>query len=423
MYVMDYKISKDLHKFRDKICQLVEQYLLSNRVSVTDNKKMIISKAVGCFVGNLPRCGTTMGITLDHNHYSEGHIVNGRRINRRVSHRYTVILFDCLTKLGYIDLNKGYVDYNGSWHMVKGIWEPVDKSSGYIELKDPLIDMRNHYEQKSSRSLRDNVVVLRDKCAQDVTFRITDPLKEKVTMLNKYNKFSLTQSVLCNSFYCDVQMYKVFNIDFNKGGRSFMSGENNIQSLSKEQRKRLTIEGKATCCYDYQGFEPSLLYSMEQEIMDDDPYHIDLNGYDKDLLRKVCKGILLRMINTEHRDECYKACLFFIAEEFNVVKLHQEGLIPQDRIAVRVILECLEDKHDIIMHRMYKGYGLTIQNVGSAVNDYVVEYFVQRSILPLQIHDAFIVDKDHESDLQDVMHKAFDTVLGFSDNVRLVKEF
>ena len=265
--------------------------------------------------------------------------------------------------------------------------------------------------------------MLRDVEKNNITFRSNQLTKRKIDMLRSYNKLSLSNEVSFNDKSCDVQMYKVFNIDFNKGGRSFMSGENNIQSLSKEQRKRLTIEGKGTCCYDYQGFEPSLLYSMEQEIMDDDPYHIDLNGYDKDLLRKVCKGILLRMINTEHRDECYKACLFFIAEEFNVVKLHQEGLIPQDRIAVRVILECLEDKHDIIMHRMYKGYGLTIQNVGSAVNDYVVEYFVQRSILPLQIHDAFIVDKDHESDLQDVMHKAFDTVLGFSDNVRLVKEF
>ena len=419
MYVMDYNIDNNLYSMRDKIQEIFIDHLLSNNVTLTLHKRVLINRAVSCFVLNMPCHKLSMGITLKKDHYSNYPINNGQKIDRKVSYKYTKDLLTCLELLGYITIYKG----TSSWKYFNDEWIMSENSSGYIVIKQPLITIRDTYRTGLMRTNIKNVLILRDKSKKEITFKSNEFTKSKRVLLNSYNTLAIDHSVTCGDKICDVQSYKVYNTDFTKGGRSFMSGEDNIQSLTKEERKLITIDGKDTCCYDYRGFEPTIIYSMKKESLIDDPYEIVMEDYDEKVLRKLCKGILLRMLNTSDPDECYKICLFYVAEDFNVSDLYQRGLIPQKRIPIKGIIQRLEKKHAAILDCMYCNYGVTVQNIGSAINDYIVEYFVQRHVLPLQIHDSFIIDKDYDQELYDVMHQGFDIVLGFSDNVRLVKEF
>lgn len=249
-------------------------------------------------------------------------------------------------------------------------------------------------------------------------------MRNTVKFQSAYNDFSLKFNITMSDERYYVQSYKVFNINFGRGGRSFMEGSNTIQSVSKEKRSGVLVNGMACSCFDYHGFELALLYTMNQEVFEgDDFYRITLDGYDSDLLKKICKGFTLRMINCESETAAAAACREYIAKDFNVEFLYNQRMIPDPRIDVQLIMKAIEAKHHIVVDSFYNGVGGELQYAGSLINDYLLDYFMQRGVLVIQVHDAFIVTKEHEADLQVCMKRAFVDVLGFDDNVKITKEF
>ena len=424
MFIIDYKINKCLHDVRDYLTSEFLTYLERYGNKITQNKRDLAKKAVSCLLLNLytkhSTKQNTLHITLDKNHYSKAVIVNGKSTGRKVSYNYMRSLLDFLQFEDYITLEKGKVN---SFTFRFGYYEILDSESSKIVIKPKLTDILNNLVTDWKQEPLSNVIRLRDINKNEITFKMKGLVREVRDYLYEYNKFSLTKVVSLRDIIYDVQMYKVYNrSSFNKGARSFM--KDSIQNLSKQDRHDLVIDNIPVCAFDYKGFEPSLTYSIEQEVMEcEDPYCIDMKGYDDELLRKLCKTSLLIMLNADSKEEAFSAINLNIAKEYNLEKLYLEGKIPSTYIPTKIIMGLLEEKHHLIAHRFYKSFGLEVQYIGSLINDFVVSYMMQNyGQLVLQVFDEFLCQNTHADKLEKAMKLAFQHVFGNDKNCKIVRE-
>lgn len=424
VYVLDYKINKQLYRLRDCLIKEYLDYLESMYNKITKNKQDLASKAVSCFILNTySHCinkHDRVGVTLDESSYSQSLIVNGKNTGRKISYTYTRSFLDFLKLKGYINLSVGgkpeYGFYQGKWQIVSFV-------KSYIMFKDKLKELYSQYPlDNTDQETLTNVLILRDESKRSLTFKMNVHIKEVKNYLQRFNRFSKTVVVKGGAKVYDVQSYKVFNGTFQKGGRTQM--KNSVQGLSKQERHQITIGGESVCAYDFKGFEPSLAYSMSQEIMEcTDPYELDIKGYDKKVLRKFGKLAMLIMFNTDSKDIAHKALNAAVRSEFDIDSLCSSGKIPEPRIPVKFLMEELESKHHLIMDKFYKGFGVDLQYAGSLINDYVVEYMMQTyGCLVIQTHDEFIAPVNYRKELLECMKKGYEYVCGFSTNCRIVRE-
>lgn len=423
MFIIDTKIGKELNKIRDSLLSEYLTHLLKYGNKVTENKRNLAKGAVGCFVLNLHRSVVTskdfMYTTLHESNFSKGRVVNGKRVNRKVSYTYFRSFLDFMYFEDYIEIEKGRVE---SYKFEYGKMIPDQTISTKIRFNRKLKQLINDHELQSITIPLDNVIQLRNSDKESVSFKMPDHIKSVRNYLNDFNTLARQTEVCYNDKKFDVQMYKVYNdSSFKKGARSFMS--NSIQGLSKEQRKDVVIKGENVCIYDFVAFEPSILYTLQQEEMEGDPYEIELNGYDKAFLRKIVKTAMLMMLHAESEDKAHKAFNYYIAENFDVNKLYLDGTIPTEFIHTRVLFDEIKKKHVYIHSRFFKDEGLEIMYVGSLINDMIVDGMMQKyKVLVLQTHDEFSCAVGYHKELYDMMVYAWEYVLGNSINCKIKRE-
>ena len=429
MYIIDHKIPRYLTKFRDTILKEYLDWLSINYNKITNNKINIAKGAVGCFVLNFNKNMLSnkkaFGVTLSKNSYSKSRVVNGKNTKRKVSYQYTKSLYNFLHQNSYGELTTGgeIEDYQ----MIKGKWTPVSFSNSYFKPEKRLKDLYARYvKPKQVFDKLEDVLILRDsKSKYSEEFSMTHQQEGILDFLERYNSFSRTKDVRFKGDKLDTQIYKIFNTDFNHGGRSHMNCE--YQRLSSKDRTSVEIEGKKVVCYDYKGFEVSLAYSMNQEIMEmDDPYRIPeliSEGYDPDIARKIAKLAIIICLNVDSENDAKLAINKALSDNLKINELYEKGKIPDKTIPVSWVIEVVTENHYIINNLFFSAKGLQVQNVGSAVNDYVLDYMMQNhNQLVIQTHDDFSVIEEYEEELKTTMFKAYEHVLGFNDNCKIEKE-
>lgn len=432
VYKIDHKIPKYLFKLREVLVRDFEEYLEDNFVKLTENKRKLIKASVGCFVLNLNKSiiskRDTFGITLDQTNYSKKIVVNGRDTKRKVSYTYTKSLFQFLNQKDYGDLTVGgeVEDYG----LVDKQWVATVFSRSYFKLNDKLKTLYTKYVSKPDTfDALDNVLILREEDTRgnkkDKTYRNNEVTKQKVDYVNRYNKFSREVEVTYRDTRLDAQIYKVFNRDFDHGGRSIMVSE--YQRLNGEKRDEVVIGGEETCCYDYKGFEPSIAYSIKQEIMEGDPYTLEVlheKGYEVKTARKLAKAIFIICLNCDNITQAKRALSMWISENMDLENLYEKGKIPSKMIPTAEVIEIMLDHHHMIGEVFFSSHrGYCVQNVGAEINDFVLDSMIQNhKTLVIQVHDDFRCTVEKEKELKETMHKAYEYVLGFSDNCYIVKE-
>lgn len=427
LYKIDHKIPRHLHKMRDKLVKDFEEYLRSNFVNVTSNKHSLIEKSVSCLILNINKAmisgKTSLGITLQESNFSRSVIVNGRDTKRKVSYTYTKSLLNFLNLYNYIDLYIGgqVEDYT----FYQGNWVPTEFSKSYIKLEDKLINIYNEYVLKPKTfELLDDVVILRDEDKKQKTYKTSGYVKDKISYAKRYNKFSLEVEVMWREERIDTQIRKIYNKNFNTGGRSVMNCD--YQRLNGEKRDEVIIGGDITCCYDYKGFEPSIAYSIKQELMEGDPYEFDeliSQGYDKDIAREIAKATFVISLNCDNLTQAKRAVSMWISENLDLEKLYEQGKIPVKTIRTGKLIEIMLDYHHMIADIFFCSHrGFCVQNIGSEINDFVLDSMIQNhKTLVIQVHDDFRCTVEKEKELKQTMEKAYETVLGFNDNCHIVK--
>lgn len=183
---------------------------------------------------------------------------------------------------------------------------------------------------------------------------------------------------LDNGGRAQIQMHRVFNrADFELGGRFYGSYWQNL-----EDRTGFTINGEPTVETDYTGIHIAMLYQEAGKSMPADPYDID--GWP----RKQTKIALLVAINAPSHRKAVQA----LADWLRV-----EGNISDPFKAAQALLRAVKAKHPDIAHAFGSDAGIRLMRRDSELADRIMHELVRiTGIVPLCIHDGFIVQARHE---------------------------
>lgn len=365
---------------------------------------------------------TKVMLTFDKSSYRKAHIVNGSETKVKVSYQFTRWFLDYLSENNLGGYELGGAEFES--RKVNGQWKyfMVDTKPSIYTIPDKISQDMMDIKSNIGYIMEKNVIVLRGKDGKDITFRLDEYRKYIRELMLNYNKIGVESSIVNSGTGKDylIQLTKIYNTNFDKGGRMYDMG---IQSLSKQERKALTINGNETCIFDYKAFETSLIYSMQGESLLSDPYQIHIKGYDDKILREVGKMIMTRIYYCKNSVELRESVNSDLKDKFNLDKLVSEGKIPEKRIPTGYIIDKLVEKHECIMEHFYLNSDYDPSNLGSLVIDYILDYMMQNhKCLVIPVFDEIICDVKYEYEIQKVMKLAYSHVVGSEGNCMIVRE-
>ena len=332
----------------------------------------------------------------------------GKRLHSLfISYRAMIRVVDGLVGLGYVRTFVGFSDRERK----KGYQSRMQATDKLLRLID-----KNHVTLTMIEREDGPLIILRDKNKKNIGFEETVETLEMRESLASYNKFLKGFAIKIDrsedevgqilirkkktpvNFYCTA-MHRVFNEDFDKGGRFYGAW---WQGIPKELRPYITIDGETTSELDYGSQHLRLLYADNQDEyrwlkgVDDDPYSVP--GVDDDE-RKLLKKILLALVNAPDRLKAVQA----IREE--IIKNNWD--FPKDNAFINSRIDALLAKHSEIEDLAFSGKGIKLQRKDARLTEYVLKHMQAKGIPVLPIHDSFITPDRFLADLYSIMIEAY----------------
>ena len=182
--------------------------------------------------------------------------------------------------------------------------------------------------------------------------------------------------------------------DWHLGGR-FHGGW--WQRVGEDWRRQIYINDESTVEQDYSGLHINLLYGLKGIQPEGDPYQLDLLlDFNAQEQRKIVKSLLLMSINATSP-----------AKAFGAFRQKQ----PQGSAAaglkdkkLQVLLDCFKEKHPDIKDSICSDRGVHLMNIDGRITSKVINYFTQKRIPILTIHDSYITQSRHTGLLNKVMN-------------------
>lgn len=425
-YWLDSYVNKSIEPVIHKITEDLSEYLNKNERRGSTNRTKRY-KAVACFVCNTIRAlnknQDTVYISLNRNNFST--ILNGRK-TPLVSYSYTRAAMDMFSVKGWIDLDIGGVD---SWKLDgSGNWIPDESHFSSYKILEPLQRILFPYLKHENKLwLLNNVLYLRDKDSNLVEFPNNNKVKKMISRINAINKAAKSATFTYRGEDMpDVQFKRIFNEDFNKGGRFYADG-GTIQCWNQQDRLDIQIDGEPVVEMDFGCFHPRMLYAIEGIELEEgfDPYYVEWGSeYDPKEVRNFVKRALLIMINAEHEEGARGAIGKLIADETKAAKKAAEedrqyikkyGSIKSP-VKITQLMDELSMRNQAIEYYFNSGHGIILQNLDSQIAEYVLDHFAVQGEAAVSVHDSFIVKESLKEELVSVMKEAYEHVVGNSFN-------
>jgi hypothetical protein len=199
----------------------------------------------------------------------------------------------------------------------------------------------------------------------------------------------------------DRTLYRVFNDEhFTTNGRLYGGW---WQSIPRDFRQFILINGKRTVELDYSGLHPNLAYSMSGSELKGDPYELEIGRGRSPEFRNTVKKAFNAMLNADH--ELVRAPRGIDTGSFD--------------ITWRQLKAAIYERHAPIAGRFFSAIGAHLQNIDSEVAVRVLRHFADMGVAVLPVHDSFIMHSGYENELRDVMQAALKTVAGVSVPIQL----
>ncbi len=214
------------------------------------------------------------------------------------------------------------------------------------------------------------------------------------------------------------------------GGRLYTCTSYGTQTYSKEDRNNILIDGNETVELDYASLHINMLRSMEGLRPVDDAYTMvldkipGLNSEYHNELRDFLKGLLQSMLNVDMPYKSVKSGNYVTNYE-PLIELFRQNpdheitdndrkvrtILQEVNLSVKELVSMFEDTHHEIKHHFYSGIGLTLQNYDSKIALNLLDYFTNKRIIILPIHDSFVVGRASSNLLKEKMGKAYKEVM------------
>lgn len=185
------------------------------------------------------------------------------------------------------------------------------------------------------------------------------------------------------------ELHRVFNNgSFEQGGR-FYGGW--WQNIPRDYRRLITINGKLTVELDFSGIHARILYALVGAKFPDNPFNMVGFGEEhRPLVKKTFYALVNASGDIKEPPEFKEANLGITWKEFC------------DRIM---------EAHAPIKRYFKSGYGVKLMKMDSDIAEKVMLHFADEGIPCLSVHDSFIVHHGYESELAQVMRRAFREVV------------
>jgi len=368
----------------------------------------------------------------------------GRFSNRRFSYDVLIATVEALLQLGYID------NEPGSQYLWDDVNEELYQATSRMRATRRLIRLIVKLKIKTKmvqRSVQDDVIVLKSETRKEKRGRKTVRKKDVIEFTEEPNHVSESRrrleayNALLQDTYIDVddehltkkekgkirqydldltrkRVYRIFsNAKWDEGGRFYRAW---WMGCPKILRKYIVINGDYTVELDYSGIHIQLLYAMKginYAAKQEDAYTLDGFPY-----RDLNKLVFLTAINAKN--------------ELNTVlgvwnQLHEDGKpMPyglKGHDTIYRTIDALKAKHPQIADMIASGEGVRLQFIDSQIAEHVVEYFTERRIPILTVHDSFICAAIDEHVLLDQMKLAFTSAvkdwlqLNYKSHMELIK--
>jgi hypothetical protein len=246
------------------------------------------------------------------------------------------------------------------------------------------------------------LIVLRDDAGNPVDYRDNRETRAMRKRLAELNEGLVSQEIgigdriiregdrLENGGRAQAQLHRVFHRgDFDLGGR-FYGGH--WQNIPKANRAHITINGQPTTEIDYRGLHIRLLYQEVGKPMPTDPYEID--GWP----RNQVKLALLIAINARSHVSAVRALADALRGDASI----SDPFATADRL-----IRTAKAKHSDIAWAIASDAGVRLMRRDSELAERIMLETVHAiGIVPLAVHDSFLVPTSQEAKLMETMEKA-----------------
>ncbi len=380
-------------------------------------------------------------------HRSDKYYSNLTKKYRGSKHSYTVVtqITDGLIAAGYLKIG-GYISrarastYQATEKLMK-LLRPIPNSVIQLERPKTFVVLRKNvsedetelilevdYTDARADAINEDLKkynTLREKThlsLKNVPAQIAQNLRQKLEQisLENFQNIKANADGSYNFNLIPTHLYRIFNEDFNHGGRFYRGVESNMPStyvniggVDKKVKLRefIEINGNPTVELDYSAMHPRMLYHMKGIDYRDDPNMIEKSCSNE--MRTIYKIVGLICINSESEAKAVDA----IQDDLQKAELTQ--YLPDNTDATRKkLINKFCKKNRRIEEYFLTGEGLRLQNKDSDIAHSILMHFAERDILVLCVHDSFIIEKKHEKELKRKMKEFYHAKMGFQPVIK-----
>ncbi|WP_345972800.1 hypothetical protein [Sulfurimonas diazotrophicus] len=305
-----------------------------------------------------------------------------------MSYRITLNLLEFLDHQGYINLYRGDRGSTGT------------QRRSMFNANSSLLNMLDTYGVKYN-------MLTTHSASETVELKKADKLTgyfdEDITlwrreMLNRYNVLLNVSrrhiAILGESSREPILMRCRFHDNFGRGGRVYGGL---WQNTKKADRKTITLYDQETVEVDIQNCSLSMAMHLEGFEIEGDLYAI--RDYPRELV-KIAVQVMFNLTAASDKDGINKAANSLVKET------------GEDKEYLKQMVRDIHVHYQCISSWFFTGQGLRLQFYDSQVCFRVIEEFVKAERVVLTIHDSFIVAREDQGLLMEVMLESYRYYLG-----------
>lgn len=231
-------------------------------------------------------------------------------------------------------------------------------------------------------------IILRDKNKRPCDYRESVKIRRMRLRLKEINE--ATRATLFTGVIPDA-MVRIFNVSFDRGGRFYALG-GSWQSMSKDLRNQITINGEPVVEIDYKTLHPAIIYAQAGAPLPDDCYAIG------DWHRPLVKIAFLILINAKGEHQARAA----IARHDQMAAIAPPGSKQAYAVATE-LMAAIKSKHKGICNAFHSDKGAELMRLDSDLAETVMHAMLLAGIVVLPVHDSFLVQESQASFLEETM--------------------
>lgn len=322
----------------------------------------------------------------------------------RITYSPFITSINGLTKIGFLKRVQGFFQRGRG----KGKRSRAGATAKFIQLIQQFnVTFDDVYEEEVE------TIQLKNSEKQFIVYQDNNYTKKIRNNLKKYNallkktKIVLSQTNQVKEYlnnlknespdFARKKYVRIFNnSSFKEGGRFYNPWWQQIKNKEIKLRKNITIKNNQTVELDFNALHIHFLYHLEGLDYNKfygsnhDPY--TLEGFEE--YRDMAKGVILVSLNMDKK---------ITSLPYMMPKILKDEKYFVKKFKYKKLIQTFSAHHHPIAKYLCSGIGIQLQNMDSNLSDYVIKKMTNKKIPILNIHDSFIVEKQYEEILKDMM--------------------